>query len=412
MSKEISEEKKYYQKLGIVPTNIENIKNIIKTNIKNTLRCFSDGKEIEKQTFRVVSPAGVGKTSSALQICKELSEELNINFQSIIIKAPVLSRDDLLCPFPIIDNGKSRFKMLYSDFIPLDPDSYGLFIIDEISRGDTSFQQLCWQIQNEQKVHTYPLPNGWFVLCLDNPDDSEYGGMNYTEDAAGLRRVLHLYSEVNAEAFLKYAVKSNFHPLVVEFIQIHPDYLYDFSSQKIGMVYANPGSWERVSNILWGYETDSEFGILQNLDDLTTLFGGLLNQNMTRMFISFIRDRKDISPRDVFYDYKKVRKDILEFADKSDNIKMGQLIESFVTFLATSKPKYSDKELENISNFLTDIPSDIGVLFITKLSVFDIKSEEFKYVTKIHGLLVEKFPDYKTKFYESMVRTNRKVNAS
>jgi hypothetical protein len=412
MSNEISEEKKYYQKLGIVPTSIENVKKIIKTNIKNTIQCWSNGKYVEKQTFRVVSPAGIGKTQSALQICEELSSELNINFQSIIIKAPVLSRDDLLCPFPIIDNGKSRFKMLYSDFIPLDPDSYGLFIIDEISRGDTSFQQLCWQIQNEQKVHTYPLPNGWFVLCLDNPDDSEYGGMNYTEDAAGLRRVLHLYSEVNAEAFLKYAVKSNFHPLVVEFIQIHPDYLYDFSSQKIGMVYANPGSWERASNILWGYETDSEFGILQNLDDLTTLFGGLLNQNMTRMFISFIRDRKDISPKDVFYDYKKVRKDILEFAEKSDNIKMGQLIESFVTFLATSKPNYSDKELENISNFLTDIPSDIGVLFITKLSVFDIKSEEFKYVTKIHGLLVEKFPDYKTKFYESMVRTNRKVNAS
>ena len=178
------------------------------------------------------------------------------------------------------------------------------------------------------------------------------------------------------------------------------------------MVYSNPGSWERVSHILWGYENDSELGILKNLDDLTTLFGGLLNQNMTRMFISFIRDRKDISPKDVFYNYEKVRNDILGFVEKSDNIKMGQLIESFVTFLATSQPKYTDKELENISKFLTDVPSDIGVLFITKLSVFDIKSEEFRYVTKIHGLLVEKFPDYKTKFYESMVRTNRKVNAS
>jgi len=407
-----SEEKKYYQRLGIVPISIDNVKKIIKTNIKNTIKCWHDGNDIDKQTFCVVSPAGIGKTQTALQICKELSSELNVNFQSILIKAPVLSRDDLLCPFPIIDNGKSRFKMLYSDFIPLEPDSYGLFIIDEISRGDTSFQQLCWQIQNEQKVHTQPLPKGWFVLCLDNPDDQEYGGMNYTEDAAGLRRVLHLYSEVNAEAFLKHAVKSNFHPLVVEYIQIHPDYLYDFSSQKIGMVYSNPGSWERVSHILWGYENDSELGILKNLDDLTTLFGGLLNQNMTRMFISFIRDRKDISPKDVFYNYEKVRNDILGFVEKSDNIKMGQLIESFVTFLATSQPKYTDKELENISKFLTDIPSDIGVLFITKLSVFDIKSEEFRYVTKIHGLLVEKFPDYKTKFYESMVRTNRKVNAS
>ena len=90
---------------------------------------------------------------------------------------------------------------------------------------------------------------------------------------------------------------------------------------------------------------------------------------------------------------------------------MGQLIESFVTFLTTSNPKYYEKELKYVSMFLTVIPSDIGVLFISKLSVFDTKSDEFKYVTGIHVLLVEKFPDYKTKFYEAMVNTNRKVNA-
>jgi hypothetical protein len=132
---------------------------------------------------------------------------------------------------------------------------------------------------------------------------------------------------------------------------------------------------------------------------------------MTRMFLNFVKDRKDISPRDVFFDYPKVRNDILKFAKNSNNIKMGQLIESFVTFLTTSKPKYSEKELKNVSMFLTDIPSDIGVLFISKLSGFDTKSDEFKYVTGIHVLLVEKFPDYKTKFYEAMVNTNRKVNA-
>jgi len=409
MSTRKNEEKRYYQRLGIVPISIDNIKRIIKTNIKNTIQCWNEGKNIEKQTFRVTGEAGIGKTEISFQLAKELSSEIGINFECIMLKAPVLSRDDLLCPFPIIDNGNTRFKMLYSDFIPLNQNSYGIFVIDELSRGDSSFQQLCWQIQNEQKVHTYPLPKHWFVLCLDNPDDQEYGGMNYMEDAAGLRRVLHLYSEVNAESFLKYAITNNFHSLVIEYIQIHPDYLYDFDSQRIGMIYSNPASWERVSNILWGYDKDN--GILENLDDLATLFGGLLNQNMTRMFLNFVKDRKDISPRDVFFDYPKVRNDILEFAKNSNNIKMGQLIESFVTFLTTSKPKYSDKELKNISMFLTDIPSDIGVLFISKLSLLDIKSDEFKYVTGIHVLLIEKFPDYKTKFYRVMVDTNKKVNA-
>jgi len=132
---------------------------------------------------------------------------------------------------------------------------------------------------------------------------------------------------------------------------------------------------------------------------------------MTRMFINFIKDRKDISPKDVFYDYNKVRKDVLEFTKKSDNAKMGQLVESFVTFLTTSRPPYTIKELENISTFLTDIPSDIGVIFLSKLEKFDSNSQEFKYVTKIHIELVSKFEKYKTNFYEAMVDASRRARS-
>ena len=409
MAKANSEEKKYYQRLGVVPISIDNIKRIIKTNISNTIKCWNSGKEIEKQTFKIIGEAGIGKTQISYQIAKELSEELKVQFNCIIIKAPVLSRDDFLCPFPIIDNGKSRFKMLYSDFVPMDPDSYGIFVIDELSRGDSNFQQLCWQIQNEHKVHTHDLPKGWFVICIDNPDDQEYS-LNMVEDAAGLRRVLHLYSEVNAQAFLNYAVKTGFHPIVTEFITIHPDYLYDFDSQKVGMIYSNPASWERVSNILWGYDANDK--ALLHLDDLTTLFGGLLNQTMTRMFINFMRDQTDISPKDVFYNYEKVQKQIQKYAENADNIKMGQLIESFIVFLTSSQPRYTEKELSNISKFLIDLPSDIGVMFLTKIAAYDRKSDEFSYMTKIHVALVNKFPDYKDRFYQSMVNLNRKASAS
>jgi len=407
MAEKKSEEKKYYSRLGIVPISINNVKKIIKTNIKNTIECWKNGKDIEKQTFHVIGEAGTGKTQISLQIANELTEELNIKFNTILIKGPVLSRDDFLCPFPVIDNGKSRFKMLYSDFVPLDDDSYGLFIIDEFARADHSLQQLLWQVQNEYKMHLQKLPKGWFVLCLDNPDDQEYS-MNYMEDAAGLRRTLHLYSNISSEDFLNHAIKHNFHPLVIEYIQIHPDYLYDFGSQKIGMIYSNPASWERVSNILWGYET-CERGILKNLDDLITLISGLLNSNMTRMFIGFIKDRKDISPRDIFFKYNEVRKDIQELVKNLNNVKMGQLMDSFVSFLITSKPKYDVTELENVSKFLVDIPSDVSIMFITKINEYDRKSEEFKYITNLHVKLTSDYSDYRTYFYDAMKSRERRI---
>lgn len=400
------EEKKYYQKLGIVPTSIDNIKKIIKTNIKNTIKCWNEGRNIEKQTFRVVSPAGIGKTQTALQICDELTEELGFEFKHILIKAPVLSRDDFLCPFPVIDNGNSKFKMLYSDFVPLEENTYGLFIIDELSRGDSSLQQLLWSVQNESKIHTKKLPQGWFVLCLDNPDDQEYS-LNVLEDVAGLRRVLHLYSEVNVKAFLDHAVKANFHPSVIEFIETYPQYLYDFNSQKIGRIYANPASYERVSNILWGYDKDD--GILKNLNDLTILFEGLLNQTMSRIFINFLKDLKQIRPKDIFYDYEKIRNIILDYCNKSNNIKLGQILESFVTFLTSTKPQYTEKELQNITTFLTDIPPDIGATFLLKIDNFDKNSMEFKYFTEINITLLTNSQEYKMKFFDTMRNLSKKA---
>lgn len=402
-----SEEKKYFQRLGVVPTSVENIKKIIKNNIKNTLKCWNKGLDIEKQTFRISGDAGVGKTEVSIQLAKELTEETGIKFEHIIIKAPVLSRDDLLCPFPI---DSTKFKMLISDFIPNDENSNGIFIIDELSRGDHSFQQLCWQIQNECKVHTKDLPKNWFVICLDNPDDSEYS-MNNIEDAAGIRRVLHLYAEVNVQVFLSYAIKTKFHPLVIEFIQIHPDYLYDFDSQKIGSIYANPASWKRVSNILWGYDEDN--GILKNLDEINILVDGLLNQYMARLFMGYIKDRKDISPSDILFKYSEVRNDILELVKNSNNAKMSQIMDSFVTFLLTLKPKLENIYLQNISEFLSDLPSDISIMYLTNIASLKKSkgkdSEEFKYATNIHEKLISN-EKYRIKFYEEMVKVSGRVH--
>ena len=106
--------------------------------------------------------------------------------------------------------------MLYSDFVPPQKeDSFGIFVIDEFSRGDHTLQQLLWQVQNEYAIHRYEFPKGWFVISIDNPDDSAYT-MDTMEDAAGLRRQLHIYTEVSPIDFLNYAIQKDFHPYEFE----------------------------------------------------------------------------------------------------------------------------------------------------------------------------------------------------
>ena len=279
-------------------------------------------------------------------------------------------------------------------------DTYGLFVIDEFSRGDHQLQQLLWQIQNEYSIHRQEFPKGWFVVSIDNPDDSEYS-MDNLEDAAGLRRQLHVYSEVNAVDFLNYAIENEFHPFVVEFIQTHPERLYDFQAQKIGSVYANPASYEKLSDILWKMEMRRK---TIDFAEVEVKASGLLNTHMTRLFIEFARDKKDINPKDVFRDFRKVKPEIQKLLKDNDNSKLSELMVGFCTYMTTTMPEYDEAKLKNVLDFLLIMPIDSAALFISQIDSFDRSSAAFKYMTKIHMALLKGSKAYKTNFYDPVVK--------
>jgi len=402
-------EQKYFERLNITCTSISKAKQLIKDNVKNTLKCWEAGKKVEKQTFHMIGPAGVGKTQICYQIADELGSELQEAFGIIMVKAPVLSRDDFIIPFPVVSNGTASFKMLYSDFVPKNQDTCGLFIIDECGRGDHQLQQLMWQVENECKIHLMNFPKKWFVIATDNPDDREYS-MDILEDAAGLRRMLHLYIEVSAKDFLAYAIPNEFHRLVTEFIEVHPEYIYDFESQKLGAVYANPASWEKTSNILWGFEMNG--GPKVHLNDLDILLPGLLNVSKARLFTEFIRTRKVIKPQDIFNNYDKagIRDEIIQLVNSGDNATLSQLMNSFLTYLAENKPNKTKKSIDNVATFLTDIPVDTASILVSYVYKFQPKTEEYKYFTNLHVELMKSNEVYQQKFYSNLVDLSKKAS--
>ena len=402
---------KYHERLNISVLTISKIKNLIKNDIKDTLAAWDKGRNVDKQCYHIIGPAGVGKTQICYQIANEMTKEIfgehnkkhpndKKNFDIIMVKAPVLSRDDFIIPFPVKEESGERysFRMLYSNFVPKMEGTYGIFVIDEFSRGDHQLQQLLWQIQNEYAVHRHAFPKGWFVISIDNPDDAEYS-MDSLEDAAGLRRQLHLYTEVNAVDFLNYAIEQKFHPSIIEFIQAHGEFLYDFKSQKLGAVYANPASYEKLSDHMWKMQLRR--GSV-DFNEVEIKASGLLNTNMAAMFVEFARDKKDINPKDVFEHFSKIKPQIDMLLKDNDNAKLGKLMNGFCTFLATTMPQYDDKKLKNVLDFLLLMPIDTAALFISQVDTFDRASDAFKYITKIHLTLI-KNDKYRKNFYEPIV---------
>jgi len=406
-------ELKYHERLNISVLSIAKIKQLLKNDIKDTLAAWHKGRDVDKQCYHIIGPAGVGKTAICYQIAEELTTEIfgshneqhpmkKKDFGIIMVKSPVLSRDDFIIPFPVKEGGGLSFKMLYSDFVPKMEDTYGIFVIDEFSRGDHQLQQLLWQIQNEYSVHRHAFPKGWFVISIDNPDDTEYS-MDNLEDAAGLRRQLHVYTEVSVIDFLDYAIQNDFHPYIVEFIQTHPEYLYDFQAQKIGSVYANPASYHKLSDHLWKMELRRKTIDFHEIEQKAS---GLLNTNMTRMFIEFARDKKDINPKDVFNKFPEVKKDIDKLLKDNDNAKLGELMVGFCTYMTTSMPEYNESHLKNILDFLLIMPIDTSALFISQIDSFDRSSKAFQFMTKIHLSLLKSSKKYKTHFYDPIVRAS------
>jgi hypothetical protein len=399
-----SKELKYYERLNIPVLKISRIKKFLKNEILDTMACWKKNVAVDKLSYRIIGPAGVGKTDICNQIAKELSAELATPFELILMKAPVLTRDDFLVPFPADFKGFKgadvpTFKMLYSDLIPKMTSSFGVILIDEFSRGDHPFQQLCWQLLNEHRIHTFDLPKGWFVFTTDNPADSEYS-MDTLEDAAGLRRQAHLYVDVSADDFLNYAILKKFHPLVIEYIQTHPERIYDFDAQKRGSVYANPASYEKISNVLIKMET-ARGGI--EFEEVEAKIASLMNTHQAAMFMSFARDKKDINPKDIFFKFDTVRKVIEKLVKERDNAKLGEVMVSFCTYVMTSLPTYTDKELKNVLDFLLLMPIDTASLFISKIDTYDRDGAEFKYMTEIHKRLC-KNDRYRKEFYEPMIK--------
>jgi hypothetical protein len=391
---------KYFEKLNIATTTIDVLKEDLKDDIFSTLQAWKKGRNVGKQCYHIIGPAGVGKTQICYQLQNELTELTGETFEIIKITSPVLTRDDFLVPFPVEEEAKvHKFKMLYSDFVPQKVTPFGLYVIDEFARGDHPLQQLLWQVQNEYCVHRYEFPKGWFVISVDNPDDKEYS-MNTLEDAAGLRRQSHIYVEVSAKAFLKYGTKMDFHPLVLDYINTYHDRVYDFASQKVGAVYANPASWEKVSDILWKAElsTDGNF----NLQKLESRVAGLLNSSGAMMFIDFCMDNTNIvRPADIIYHYKDKAEPIIKnFLLTNNNAKLGELMESFSTYMQATMPELKGDHVKNIHDFLITMPVDTASLFIIQSDI-DRNTKEFKYVTRVMKELY-KSPIFKERFFEKL----------
>ena len=169
------------------------------------------------------------------------------------------------------------------------------------------------------------------------------------------------------------------------------------------MVFANPASYERLSNILKKHEITGKI----DFDTLYIQAAGLLGESTALQFDEFVREGKDINVKNIFFLYTKmIRPQIKNLVKINDNAQLSKIMEAFVTYVMSSRPDFKKNEIENVKQFLLDMPIDIASVFVMCVAKYAENSKEFKYMT---GIYVRMMEDKKFKeFYQKMVDTSSK----
>ena len=192
---------------------------------------------------------------------------------------------------------------------------------------------------------------------------------------------------------------------MIQYISTKPQNLYDFLSQKKGSVYANPASWEAVSDQLYKYETLGSLNSPETIDNLMIVLSGIINQSIAVDFIQSMQENSNmIRPVDIITDFPLVKGKIEKLIETKNNAILSELMNSFVSYIVAERDDAmmsDENKMENIVDFLCFMPSDIAAVFISTLNEYDFKSEEFKYFSILQMFLIRN-KKYKQEFYEKL----------
>jgi hypothetical protein len=159
------------------------------------------------------------------------------------IRAPLLDPTDLR-GLPVVEEKKARWCA--PAFLPHDPGSSGVLFFDELNAAPPLVQASLYQLTLDRRIGEYELPEKWRIVAAGNR--SSDASVIFRMPSALANRFIHLDFEVDFEDWRAWATKANVHPLIIGFLSLRRELLFDMSRPERG--FPTPRSWEMLSDVL------------------------------------------------------------------------------------------------------------------------------------------------------------------
>ena len=305
---------------------------------------------------------GIGKSQSV----KQFAEENDYHFTDIRLGTLEVGDFLGLSDFEKDSNNQSvATKFITPDwlkdvltFCKKNPTKKAIIFLDEFNRARRDVLQASFQLVLDKRFHTHVLPDNCYIIAACNPNTEGYIVTDIA-DAALMDRFCHIKLEPSTDEWLDFASKRQFSTEIIDFIRDQRQLLQekgeDFSLDEIK---PSRRSWEMVNKLM---KAETPANILQEL------CYGLVGHGATVAFVNHIKNAdKPFTATQILKDYPKYKEKVVKFSELEDGGRTdilhstgGNLKEHLEKLKETNK-SLSDKEANNLIEFLYDVPSDIS----------------------------------------------------
>jgi len=286
-----------------IKLNVDELKSFVKHIVKNNQFIQAQGKV--PVTVNIAGDAGLGKTSSILQ----LGKELNLN----VVKLNLSQLEELgdLIGFPVkeyqvknsegktlwiteqeIETASSKgYRVIGKRMSHAAPEwiegkgEGGILILDDFTRADHRFMQAVMEICDRQEYISWKLPKNWHVILTTNPDNGDY---NVTSlDVAQQTRFISIELKFDEKVWARWAEEVEIDNRCINFMLMNPELV----TQKV-----NPRSITTFFNSISSIEKfEEELPLIQMIGE------GSVGDAFASMFTVFINNKLDklVTPKDL-----------------------------------------------------------------------------------------------------------------
>lgn len=347
--------------------NTTELKDFVNHIVNNNRYLQSNGKM--PVAVAVEGEAGIGKTSTILEIGKELGlDVVKLNLAQIeeigdltgfpVKEFEVKKTEDnnvitkwipentlpMYIQNKYVPTGQKRMSHAAPEWIQ-GKTAGGILILDDYTRADSRFLQACMDLIDRQEYISWKLPSDWHIILTTNPDNGDY---NVTSiDVAQKTRFITANLKFDIDCWAKWAESAQLDSRCINFLLMHPELVTRETNAR---------------SITTFFNCISSFSSFEdNLPMIQFIAEGSVGETFGTMFSMFINNKLDkiITPKSIFHteDWDTVNSKIIDSVGKGASYRadiasvIGTRIINYIVDYS-NKESITDKIIERIKKIL------------------------------------------------------------